>query len=100
MRQWKSFTPKDAELARLVQSMKEFFGQFTNNPLLSGVIIKGVAVSTTAVAVSHNLGRIPEGYYIVKANAAVTVFDTTSTTPNSTIILTGSSTATVDLYIF
>ena len=34
MKQWKSFIPKDSELARLVQTLKEYFTQLDKHELL------------------------------------------------------------------
>jgi len=34
MKQWKSFIPKDSELARIVQTLKEYFTQLDKHDLL------------------------------------------------------------------
>ncbi len=41
MKNWRSFRPKDAELSRLVQSLKDFFQQFINHSLLKSDPGKG-----------------------------------------------------------
>lgn len=100
IKDFKRISTQDETTNRLQGNIQEFFKQLTSNPLLDGNLIEDVAVSTTAVEVNHGLGREPVGYITVKADANVTIYDTTSTTPKVTLKLTASATATVSLYIF
>lgn len=96
----KTIKMTEYETTQLQQSVIDFTSQLTRVPFLAGNLVEGVLLSTTALEVSHGLGRIPVGYFIVKASAGVTVFDSASTTPKATIKLTGSATSTVNLWIF
>tara|TARA_R110002126_G_scaffold172712_6_gene321516 strand:- start:2544 stop:2852 length:309 start_codon:yes stop_codon:yes gene_type:complete len=88
------------ETTQLQQAVANFSSQLTRVPFLDGNLVEGVALTTSALEVPHGLGRTPLGYFIVKASAGVTVFDTDSTTPSVTIKLTGSATSTVSLWVF
>ena len=87
-------------LTTLQSNLSEFTKQLTRVPFLDGNLIQDVSVSTTAKEVPHGLGREPIGYFVVKADSSVNVFDTTSTTPKVTIKLTASASATVSLWVF
>jgi hypothetical protein len=90
----------DYETSTLQNNIGDFAQQLVRVPFLDGNLIEDVSLSTTATEVAHGLGREPVGYFIVKANAAVDVYDTTSTTPKVTIKLTASTTATCNIWIF
>lgn len=100
LKDFKKIGITDFDTRKLQENTAEYIAQLTSNPLLSGRIIEGIDVSTTAVDIAHGLGREPLGYFIVKASAQVTVFDSTSTTPKVTLKLTGSATATINIYVF
>ena len=96
----KTIKMTEYETSQLQSSVIDFSSQLTRVPFLDGNLIEGVSVSTTALEVSHGLGRTPVGYFIVKASAGVTVFDSATTTPKATIKLTGSATSTINIWIF
>jgi len=100
LKEFKTLNVKDYELAKVQDNTSEFISQIISNPILGGVLLKGLDVTTTATDFAHGLGREPVGYFIVKANAQVTVFDTVSTTPKVALKLTGSTTATINLWVF
>ena len=100
MRDFKQVNIKDFETSQLQRNTADFVQQLLDNPLLDGVLLEDIDVTTTATAFSHGLGREPRGYIIVKANASVTIYVTTSTTPKTTLKLTGSGTATISLWVF
>ena len=100
LKEFKKLNIKDFETNQLQNNVAEFLNQVTSKSILDGRILENVAVSTTATEIAHGLGRKPLGYIIVKSNAHVTIYDTTSTTPTVTIKLTASATATINLWIF
>jgi len=100
MKDFKQFNIKDFSTNQLQRNTAEFTQQLTNNPLLDGVLLEGLSVSTSATDFAHGLGRAPRGYFVVKASAAAAVFDTTSVTPTTTLKLTSSATATISLWVF
>ena len=100
LKEFKRIGITDFDTRKLQENTAEYLNQITGNPILAGRLLKDVSVSTTAAEIAHGLDREPLGYLIVKADVQVTVFDTASITPKVTIKLTGSATATINLWIF
>ena len=100
LRELKTINSKDYELATIQRNTSEFVDQLMKVPFIEGRLLEDLAVSTTATDFPHGLGRVARGYFIVKANAGVTLFDTASTTPAVMIKLTASATATISLWVF
>ena len=91
---------QDYETNTFQRNVIDFSTQLVKNPMLDGLLLTDIAVSTTAVEVPHNLGRDIVGYLVVKSDAAVSVFSSTSTTPKVTVKLTADASATVNLWVF
>lgn len=72
------------------------------NPLVNGRILEGVQLVKNGNAVAHGLGRKLRGWFFVRIDAAVTVFDTQATNqrPDLTLALSASGPATVSIYVF
>ena len=100
LKEFKKLHIKEFETSRLQSNVAEYVNQITSNPTLDFRILEDISVSTTATDIDHGLGRPVLGYFIIKSNAQVTIFDTTSTTPNVTVKITASATATINLYVF
>ena len=88
------------ETTQLQSSVIDFSAQLTRVPFLDGNLVEGISVSTTVTNVSHGLGRTPVGYIVVKAAAGVTIFDTATVTPTTTIGITSDNDTTISLWIF
>ena len=69
-------------------------------PLLNGRLIEDVALTTSATAIEHGLGREPTGWFLTDISAAATVHSTASTLPKRFLNLTASSACTVNLWVF
>jgi len=100
LKDFKKTNIKDYEINRLQENIGEYVAQFTSNPLLDGRVIENIVVSTTATEFAHGLGRELRGYFIVKSNTHVTIYNTTSITPKTSMKLVGSTTATISVYVF
>lgn len=76
--------------------------QLINCPLIEGVLLQEVAVSSTGTYLEHKLNRIPIGYIVVRKNSSSVVFASSGGTWNNKhIYLTSSSgTITCDLWVF
>lgn len=72
------------------------------NPLLNGRIVKDVALVNGDTTFNHLLGRKLQGWFITRISAAATIYDKQSTnaTPQLTLVLNSSASATVDVYVF
>jgi hypothetical protein len=86
------------EVAGLQTRLLEFFAQFTNNPLLDGVLLTNISLSSTAKTVEHKLGRPHQGWIITKIDANANVWETESS--KSFIKLTATTNVVVDLWVF
>jgi len=76
------------------------FGDSTKPGNIDGV---WVPISTTGAnqSVTHNLGRVPVGYFIVKKDAAVDIFTGTGVWTSSVMFLNSSvGGASVSLFVF
>lgn len=67
---------------------------------LDGTLLEGVALTTSAKAVQHGLGRKPLGYLILTQDAAAVVREAKQSRTSTTFTLTASTTVTVDIWVF
>lgn len=51
----------------------------------------------TDVTVAHGLGRVPEGYYVVRSSAPVSVYDGSAPSSEDVLVLRASGAADVDV---
>jgi hypothetical protein len=58
-----------------------------------------VATANVDVSVTHNLGRLPVGYWLVRSSVACNVYDGSASSTNTTISLRFSATGTFLLVI-
>lgn len=89
---------EDESAARLMVYLKEWAAQITDVPLLDGVLLEDIDVSTTATWFTHGLGRTPRGWIVVKKEATVDIWQTGSST--SRIQLDADASATVSIWVF
>lgn len=95
---YKSVYTQDSTLARIQTSVKDCFEWIMGRPGIRSVEVE-VALTTGANTVYHKLGFIPRGYYIVKSNADVRVWNT-SAPANDKMELQSSGNATVTLVVY
>ncbi len=72
------------------------------NPLINGRVLSGLKLLTGANVVNHGLQRKLQGYFVIMNSAASTFYDSQASnqTPDITLVLNSSGTATVSLYVF
>lgn len=72
------------------------------NPLVSGLVLSNISVSSGNNTINHTLGRTLQGYIVIMNSANVTYFDRQSTNQYSdlTLILVASGPAKISLYVF
>ncbi len=87
---------------RFQRETHDIVGALSDSPLLNGVLLRDIELSTTTVRVYHNLGRPALGFIVVDRTADVRVYrdPTFAATPNVAIPLKANTTATVSLWIF
>jgi len=69
------------------------------NILLQGNAINGVKLINGATVINHGLGRMPIGFIITDLNANSTIYRSQPFT-TTTLTLTSSAAATVNIWIF
>ena len=71
-------------------------------PFASGTRVQDVEVTTSDTFVNHGLESTPEGFIVLKSNAAQVVYEssTENDSPDRFIILRAGGTVTVDLFFF
>ena len=77
-------------------------------PILNSLIVEGVLIEDIALTsgvdnfISHELGRKPQGYFLVNknANADVWTSSTTNSFPAQHLILRASATVTISFWVF
>lgn len=88
----------ETDLSRLMANLKEWTNQVTPLEILQGRLIEDLAVTTTATAFVHGLGRTPRGWIIVDKTADVRVWRTAWTSTKITLDSSGS--ATIAIWVF
>lgn len=87
----------DSNLVRQQMGQEASQRSRSTNSLENGVLVSG-SVSTSAAAISHNLGRTPSGWLLAGVDADVRVWSTGST--SSAVTLQASGTANVSIWVF
>lgn len=89
------------ELTTLANAIDDYTRPLTLNPVLDQKIIQRIKVSTTKIDISHSLGRPWVGWWVVRTDGAVLVYEAPKqANPSQYISLVANGLATVDLYIF
>lgn len=73
-----------------------------NSVLQNGINAQGILLSIGDNFISHQLNRIPLGYFITKKNAAVDVYTSSTVSPDPIrlIVLVSTANATVNIVFF
>jgi len=101
--QFKRLISEDKAVSQLQQNVIDAFNnQSVRNPILDGVLLKNVVLSSAATnKVSHTLGRTPVGYFIISKNANANVYDsTTPDLPTLFLYLNTTANVTVNIWVF
>jgi hypothetical protein len=95
---FKTIYTQEAVLARLQTSIRECFDWIMTRPGIRSVELE-VALKTGTNVLPHTLGSVPKGYYVVKSNADVRVWNTTAPTIEK-ITIQASGDASVTLIVY
>lgn len=95
------FKTDDKDLSLMQTSWKSSIDPVITNPLVNGVLQKGIKLSAGVNSVNHKLGRNLQGYIIVGMHGNYSqIYDTTSLNPSLTLSLNSSVDVVIDLYCF
>ena len=93
----------DDNTQKLQDNVSEVLKKIEITTLTNGIFIKDVAlVAATDISVSHKLNRLPIGFFIVKSNGDVRIWEssTINVLKDKLILFRASGTATATIYIF
>lgn len=92
----------DPNLQRVQDNIDQFVKPLKNIPILDGILLEGIEVSTSGSNFPHKLNRKLRGWIVVSKNANEDVWDlqTSNTLPSKTLILKSSGTVTISLWVF
>lgn len=90
------------ELDKVQSNISDYVQPLTNNPMLDGLILTEVDVSTSSTIVNHGLGRDIRGWFIVNKDSNINVWAVSSeqSFPGTQLVLTASGTGIVSIYVF
>lgn len=89
----------DQAVGRILRNHDERIKQLTLIPILDGVLLQDVDVTTSGVTVGHGLGRVPVGCIVVKSPANVS-YTTDEFTKTQLDVTCSSGSRTVNLWVF
>jgi hypothetical protein len=95
---FKTVYTQESALARIQMSIKECLEWIMARPGIRSVELE-VSLTTGTNVIAHTLGSVPKGYYVVKSNADVRVWNTTAPTIDK-ITIQASGNATVTLIVY
>lgn len=97
---FQKFQSKAQDLNRLQTNIDMFSRSLIDIPILNGVLLENIVLSTTAAQIQHKLDRNYRGWIVVKQNANATIYSTSSTLSQQFLTLTASAAVTVTLWVF
>jgi hypothetical protein len=72
--------------------------QLNKKPIIDGILLEGLTITSGSSTIEHKLGRIPRGYLVVASTAAVNVYNGSMT--QYLIPLVSDADATISLWVF
>lgn len=92
----------DEALMSVQDSVRDSINQLVKVPILDGVLLEDLVVSTTITPFPHRLNRAYRGFFITKSNADVRIWDASTSLTDRTkfIDLDASGSATISIWIF
>ena len=90
--------PVDQQMGYIATALNPLF----QLPFASGNRVQDVDITTADTIVNHGLEQAPEGWIILKQNAAQVIYEsaTVNDFPKTTVILKAGGTVTADLFFF
>lgn len=83
----------------LQNQWKSILDPVVANPIVQGLQLSSIALTTSATTVPHTLGRVQQGWFITDYSAAATVFRTGSFNTTN-MVLTASAPVTVAIWVY
>jgi len=99
IKSFKKLASNDRVVTQLQENVEQAINPLLKNPLLDGVLIKDVKITTgTTLMLSHRLSRKAQGYIITKQNANAIIWN--GELGERTLELNSSANVTIDVWIY
>lgn len=89
----------DPTIRRELEKHADAVADIQGRPVVDGFLVRDVSLTTARTVLKHGLKRLAH-YQVVRADAAVSVYDETADRPLEELWLRASAPATVTLWIF
>jgi hypothetical protein len=99
VREFKKVEQASYEGNKLQENVALFINQIKLVPFLSGNAVSDIVITTSGLTVAHELGRIPQGYFITAINANATVWQTQAS-DDRFLYLDASATVTISIWVY
>lgn len=92
----------DRVLQQIQTALKDYTTQLNGVQILDGQLLENVSLAVGANSIDHKLGRVLNGWFIVRKSAAGDVYDTqdSNSNKNRTLQLVSSAAMTVSIWVF
>lgn len=96
------FQTSSKELNLLQTNWASQLNPMLSNPASQSILLKNVPLINGLTVINHRLGRVLQGWKIVRQRAAASIYDTqdSNQNPELTLFLNSSAAVTVDLEVF
>jgi len=98
---WKRVTTGDPVIEELQDNAEPIMKQVEKAFSLNGVLLKNKTIDGVTI-VPHGLGRVPQGFTVIRRRGNVVVYDDQDNNNNATktLKLNSASSVEVDLWVF
>lgn len=93
----RKFLSSNSEVTTLQSNVDDAIRNIASNTLLNGVIIS-VSLASGSNQIAHSLGKVPQGYWVIRKSAAADIYDTSITL--NILTLNSSAACDVKLLVF
>ena len=101
LRPFRRVQVKDDSLNMVQDALSLALNPIITKQIIDGAFLENIKITgSTSVSISHGLGIIPRGWFVVNKNAQSDLWQTVSATPKKTIIINASNTVTISLWVF
>lgn len=96
------FQTSSKELNMLQTNWASQLNPMLSNPAAQSILLKNIPLASGLTVVNHKLGRVLQGWKIVRQRASASIYDTqdSNQNPELTLFLNSSANVTVDLEVF
>jgi hypothetical protein len=99
---FRQFKSDEREIVQLQQNIESALTQLQTAPMLDGILLEALELTSGDNTITHKLGRKVRGYIVTRKSAAVDLYDKISTDTNLSkdFTLNSSGVATISLWVF